>query len=151
MKTKTLDRNVIQFYKGKQRKTFSKLIFSKCHHHSESKWRGLCKSSPPWPALSLTLNPNAKPSEGRKTRLQCKDLNQREGRKEEAVESSEVVRLVTDVRERRVEAHGYMLGQEDHSHWRSDSPGCPQDLPSRCTASPSVLQIPGLVTNVICL
>ena len=108
MKTKTLDRNVIQFYKGKQRKTFSKFIFSKCHHHSESKWRGLCKSSPPWPALSLTLsltlNPNAKPSEGRKTRLQCKDLNQREGRKEEAVESSE---LVTDVRERRVEAHAF--------------------------------------------
>jgi hypothetical protein len=33
--------------------------------------------------------------------------------------SSEVVRLVMDVRERRVEAHGYMWGQEDHSHWRS--------------------------------
>ena len=32
--------------------------------------------------------------------------------------SSEIVRLVTDVRERRVEAHGYMWGQ-DHSHWRS--------------------------------
>ena len=29
------------------------------------------------------------------------------------------MRLVTDVRERRVEAHGYMWGQEDHSHWRS--------------------------------
>ncbi|CAL8403848.1 unnamed protein product [Boreogadus saida] len=37
----------------------------------------------------------------------------------EGVESSEVVRLVTAVRERRVEAHGYMWGQEDHSHWRS--------------------------------
>ena len=29
------------------------------------------------------------------------------------------MRLVTDVRERRVEAHGYMWGQEDHFHRRS--------------------------------
>ena len=26
---------------------------------------------------------------------------------------------MTDVRERRVEAHGVMWGQEGHSHWRS--------------------------------
>jgi hypothetical protein len=58
--------------------------------------------------------------------LQCKGSRRHSFRvkvrtteKEEEVEISVVVRLLTDVRVRRVEAHRYLCGQEDHSHWRS--------------------------------